>query len=835
MESLWQDLRFGARRLRESPGFTLVVVLLLAIGIGANAAIFSLLDQVILRPLPVRAPEELVLLHDPGPVSGMSTSNKNSPSPLSHPMFVDLRGRDRTFAGLLAYYPTDVNLSAAGETEKISAELVSGSYFEVLGLRPAAGRLLQPGDDTTPAAHPIAVLGYDFWQRRFGGQSGGERSVIGRTLVLNTQPMTVVGVAPAGFRGLEVGRNPDVYVPLMMKAAMTPTWDELDNRRAFWLTLVGRLRPGASREEAQTALNQTFRQIVAEELETYPPGRSERFRKEFLAKQLELQPGARGASGLREQAAAPLWVLMAAAGTVLLITCANVANLLLARATGRQREMAVRLALGAGRGRLMRQLIVESLLLAAAGGAAGCLLSVWGGQLLVRALPEEQRLPIEPDLRLLAFSIAAALVTALLFGLAPTFQTTRASLLPSLRDGGNSAVGSRQAGRFRSALVAAQLALSLLLLFVTLLFTRTLTNLEELDPGFDPQQLLTFQVDPSLNGYDETRKQALFEEARRRLAALPGVRAASFLQQPLLSNSVTSSTVEVEGYEAKEDENMNPHFNTVGPSYFTTLGIPLVAGRAFDARDNATAPKVAVVNQTFARYFYGKADPIGRRFSLGGEDGDRLEIIGVIADAKTASLRDEIARQVYQPVPQVEDLTAMTFYLRAEGDPAALGRAVRQTLREVDPTLPVTDLRTLRAQVARATLGERSLAVLAGLFGGVATLLAVLGLYGVMSYSVARRRREIGVRLALGAQRPRILRLVLGEALRLCAWGLALGLPAGWAVGRVLRTQLFGVDPGEPWAFLAAVLVLTGATLAAAYAPADRAARVDPLSSLKAE
>ncbi len=831
MESLWQELRFGARRLRESPGFTLITVLLLALGIGANAAIFSLLDQILLRPLPVRAPEELVLLHDPGPNSGMSTSNKESPAPLSHPLFVDLRDRADAFAGLLAYYPADVNLSAAGETEKITAELVSGDYFGMLGLRPAAGRLLQPADDTTPAAHPVAVLGYDFWQRRFGG----ETSVVGRKLVLNTQPMVVVGVAPAGFRGLEVGRNPDLYVPLMMKAAMTPTWDRLDDRRARWLTLVARLRPGWSVERSQTALNQTFSQVVREELATYPPDHSERFRKDFLAKQMELQPGARGASGLRERSAAPLWVLMAAAGTVLLITCANVANLLLARATGRQREMAVRLALGAGRARLMRQLVVESLLLAAAGGAAGCLLAIWGGQLLMRALPEDQRLPLEPDLRLLAFSLAAALVTALLFGLVPTLETTRASLLPSLRDGGNNAVGSRQGGRFRSALVAAQLALSLLLLFVTLLFTRTLTNLKELDPGFDPQQLLTFQVDPSLNGYGEEQKQALFEQARQRLAALPGVRAVSFLQQPLLADSVTSNTVEVEGYEDKEDEDMNPHFNTVGPSYFATLGIPLVAGRGFDGRDRKDAPQVAIVNQTFARYFYGEADPLGRRFST-GRDGDKpIEIVGVIADAKTSNLRDEIPRQVYQPVSQVEDLTAMTFYVRAEGDPAALGRTVRQTMREVDPTLPVTELRTMRSQISRATLGERSLAVLAGLFGAVATLLAVLGLYGVMSYSVARRRREIGVRLALGAQRQRILRLVLGEALRLCAWGLAVGLPAGWAVGRVLRTQLFGVSPGEPWAFVAAVLVLTGATLAAAYAPADRAARVDPLSSLKAE
>ena len=835
MESLWQDLRFGARRLRESPGFTAVVVLLLALGIGANAAIFTLLDQVLLRPLPVRAPEELVLLHDPGPNSGMATTNKNSPAPLSHPMFLDLRDRTGVFAGLLAYYPADVNLSAAGETEKISAELVSGTYFGTLGLRPAAGRLLQPADDTTPAAHPVAVLGHDFWQRRFGGPSAGDSAVVGRTLVLNTQPMTVVGVAPAGFRGLEVGRTPDIYVPLMMKAAMTPTWDRLDDRRARWLTLVGRLQPGWSRERTATALNQTFRQIVAEELEVYPAGYSERFRKEFLAKQLELHPGARGASGLREQAAAPLWVLMAAAGTVLLITCANVANLLLARATGRQREMAVRLALGAGRGRLMRQLLVESVLLAMAGGAAGCLLAVWGGQLLVRALPEEQRLTIQPDLRLLAFACAAALVTALLFGLAPTLETTRASLLPSLRDGGNNAVGSRQGGRFRSALVAAQLGLSLLLLFVTLLFTRSLVNLKELDPGFDPQQLLTFQIDPSLNGDDEPRKQALFEQARQRLAAVPGVRAVSFLEQPLLADSVTSNTIDVEGYEEKEEEDVNPHFNTVGPSYFATLGIPLVAGRGFDGRDRLDSPRVVIVNQTFARYFFGNGDPLGRRFVMGGDEEVPYEIVGVIADAKSSNLRDEIPRQVYQPVSQVEGLTSMTFYVRAQGDSAALGRAVRQTMREVDPTLPVTDLRTMRAQVSRATLGERSLAVLAGLFGGVATLLAVLGLYGVMSYSVARRRRELGVRLALGAQRPRILRLVLGEALRLCAWGLALGLPAGWAVGRVVQSQLFGVSPGEPWAFAAAVVLLTGSVLAAAYAPADRAARVDPLSSLKAD
>lgn len=831
MDSLWQDLRFSARRLRENPGFTTVAVLLLAVGIGANAAIFSLLDQVLLRPLPVREPERLVLLNDPGPIQGMSTSNKNVPRPLSHPLFVDLRD-DRAFAGVLAYYSTSVNLSAAGETERIEAEMVSGNYFQLLGLQPETGRLLIAADDVLPGGHPVAVLAYDFWQRRFGG----EPSVVGRTLVLNTQPMTVMGVAPAGFRGLEVGRSPDVFVPLMMKAAMTPTWDRLDDRKAHWLTLVARLHPGWSRERAREAINRTFHQINTQDVDLFE-GASPRFRKEFLAKNLELLPGSRGASGLREGASAPLWVLMAAAGTVLLITCANVANLLLARAAARRREMAVRLAIGAGRGRLMRQLIVESLLLAVLGGAGGCLLAVWGGNLLVRALPDEQALTLHLDLRLLAFSTAAALATALLCGLVPAFQSTNPRLLPALRDGGNTAVGTRHAGRFRSGLVAGQFALSLLLLFAAFLFTRTLANLQKLNPGFDAQQLLTFQIDPSLNGYDEPRKQALFESAREKLAALPGVRSVSYLAIPLLAQSVTSNTIDVEGYEEKEEENVNPHFNTVGPSFFSTLGIPLVAGRSFDSRDRAGAPQVAIVNRAFARYFYGEASPIGRRFGMGRGDATEynFEIVGMIADAKGSTLRDETPRQVFLPVAQAEHLTSMTFYLRARGEIAALTDAVRRAFREVDASLPVTDFRTMQGQIAEVTFNERALATLAGIFGAVATFLAVLGLYGVMSHSVERRRREIGVRLALGAVRPNILRLVLGEALRLCALGLAIGLPAGWAVGRLLRSQLFEVDPAAPWAFAAAALILTGATFFAAYGPADRAARVDPLRSLRAD
>jgi predicted permease len=831
MDTLLQDARYALRRLARAPGFAFVAVLTLALGIGANAAIFTLLDQVLLRPLPVLEPGRLVLLHGPGPRSGMNTANKLLPTPLSYPMFVDFRDKGDAFSGVLAYYPLGLHVEAQGGTERIDAELVSGSYFEVLGLRPAAGRLLSRQDDVTPGGHPLAVLSHAYWTRRFGS----EASVVGQVLLVNGTPLTVIGVAPRGYRGAELGGDPALFVPLAMKAQMTPTWDRLQDRRAFWLTVMARLKPGMTREQATAASNVLYRQILEEEVKALE-GRPESLRKRFVEKRLELLPGSAGASGFREAAQAPLAILMGMVGLVLLIACANVANLLLAQASRRQKEIAVRLSIGASRTRLVRQLLVESLVLAVMGGLGGLLLGAWSSRLLVETVPDATArsvLSAEVDPRVLAFSGALCLLTALLTGLVPAIQATRPSLVPALKEGA-AAVAGTGPGVLRKGLVVAQVSLSLLLLIGAGLLSRSLANLRAVDLGFAPDRLLSFAVNPSLNGYSEERKQALFEELRDALATLPEARAVAFAENPVIANSSSSSTISVDGYTAKEGEDMNPHLNSVGPGYFAAMQIPLLAGRDFDARDRAGAPLVAVVNESFARYFFGTESPLGRRFKFGRGEGPFVEIVGLVRDSKTDNLRDS-PRFLYLPFRQAEHQERMTYYVRARGDEGALAAGVRAAVARVDAALPVYELKTMWAQIDETAFPERLVAFLSSAFGVLATLLAALGLYGVMSLSVGQRNRELGVRMAMGATPRDILGLVLSEVARLLALGVGIGLPAGLGAAHLLRAQLFGLSPYDPATLGLVVLALAAAALLAGYAPAARAARIDPMASLRCE
>jgi predicted permease len=830
MQTLLQEIRFTLRTLRKGPVFTFVAILSLALGIGANTAIFSLMDQVLLRALPVQHPEQLVMLDQPGPQNG-SIFGENA---FSYPMYRDFRDHNSVFSGLLARFPISMSVAYHDQTDRAEGELVSGNYFEVLGVRALLGRTFTRDDDRTPGGHPVAFLSYGYWKRRFGG----DRSVLSQTLLLNGHPMTVVGIGRPGFKGVEVGRATDVMVPIMMKAEMTPAWNDMENRRSWWLNIIARLKPGVAVEQAGAGLNVLFHQINAQELQEMPDA-TPRFRERFLKKNLELIPAATGRSRLREKFSTPLVVLMCMVGLVLLIACANVANLLVARAAARQKEIAIRLALGAGRRNVIRQLLVESLLLAAFGGAAGLLVAAWAGDVLLHFVPSDaavRSFSTAPDARVLAFNFAISIVAGLVFGLVPALQTTRPSLSSTLKDQAGSISGSTSHVRFRKTLVVAQIALSMLLLVGAGLFARSLYNLKNLDPGFRAENLMTFSVDPSLNGYSPQRTQEIYRRLQEEIATLPGVRAVSMAEVAALTGDSNISTVAVEGYKSKEGEDMNPNMNWVGPGYFATMGIPLMAGREFTTKDVLGAPKVGIINEKMAHYFFGNRNPIGRHFGLGDANNLEIEIVGVVKDMKAnRTLREETPRFDYVPYMQDKSATEITFYVRTAQAPEQMGNTLRRAVQQIDSSLPIADMKTMQVQVDQSLFSERLIAMLSAFFGLLATLLAAIGLYGVMAYTVARRTREIGIRMALGADRGKVIWLVMRDVALMAVMGIGIGLPAAWGLSQFIRAQLFGLEPHDAATLAAATTILAGVSLVAGYIPAARATRVDPLVALRYE
>ena len=838
MSALAQDLRYAFRTLARARGFATVVILTLGLGIGANTAIFSLLDQVLLRPLPVAAPETLWQLDGPGPWSGRTFDART----FSYPMYRDLRDQNTVFAGLVAEFGAPATVTVRERSERVNAELVSGNTFDVLGVPPYVGRTLTEDDDRVPGGHPVVVLGFGYWQRRFAADPG----VVGGSITINSTPMTVVGVAPPAFAGIRSAAAPDVFVPLMMKAQLTPTLDDLLDRRSRFVTIVGRLRPGGTPAAAKASLDVLYRQLNEGELQSTFTDATESFRTRFRAKTLVLYPAARGISDARAAFSGPLTMLMAMVGLVLLIACANIANLLLSRATTRQKEMAVRLALGASRSRLAQQTLVEGLVLAAAGGLVGILLSIWLGDLLLSMLPSDGSSPAlstTPNVRVGLFTLVVAVLTAIGFSLAPAAQAAALELNKTMREAGAGTGGGRRQARLRKSLVVVQVALSMLLVAGGGLFARSLYNLQHLDRGFDTSGMISFSIDPSLSGYDQGRIRQLADRLLTDIRALPGVTSASLAEIAALTNSNTQRTIEVLGHTPVQGENMNAWANKVAPDYFRTMRLPLVAGREFTERDAADAPLVAIVNEAFARRFFGNENPIGRRFGWSVIDNPAaIEIVGVVRDSFYSSVRQgasgpgETPIFAYAPFAQGQRLGQLTVYVRTT--PAAMAGLpdlLRRTLTQADPSMPAFNMEAVDTTVQASLFSERMLALLSAAFGLVATFLAAIGLYGVMAYTVSRRTREIGIRIALGAERHSVLWLVLREVAAITATGIGLGIPAAVALGGLIRSQLFGVSATDPVMIALASAVLVLVAFGAGWLPARNAAKVQPVRALRSE
>jgi putative ABC transport system permease protein len=829
-----QDIRFALRTFRRAPGFTAVAVLTLALGIGANSAIFSLFNQLLLRPLRVSEPQELVNLVSPGPRSGPTSCAGigKCEAVFSYPMFRDLERIQTVFTGVAAHRDVGVNLGYRGQTTTSQGLLVSGNYFPVLRLQASLGRLLGPFDDRIVGGSEVVVLSHAYWQRQFGGRA----DVLNESLVVNGQPLTIVGVAPEGFDGTSIGVRPDVFLPITMRWRLAPDpRSPPENRRGYWVYMFARLKPGVSVEQAHSALDTSYRAIINEVEVPLQEGMSDQMLAQFRARGIRLEPGARGQSTFAEDGWIPLALLLAVTALVLVIACSNVANLLLARATTRSKELATRLSIGATRGRIIAQLLTESCVLALIAATASLFIARWTLDLFRTMLPDGPRyIPAQLDTFILIVTGALALFASVAIGLFPALRATRPDPLAALKGQAGQPSGDRGLARSRVSLATVQVTLSVVLVVLAGLFTKSLANIARVDPGLNTEGLVTFAVSPARNGYTPQRSAALFARLEEEIAALPGVTAVSTSTTQLLSGDMRTTEVFVEGFDIRPEADHGTQYDEIGPGYFRTLGVPLIAGRDFTDGDSENAPKVAIVNEQFARKFGLGRDAVGKRTSQGTPALD-VQIVGLARDFKHTNLRDAAAMYFLPHRQGTRRPGVMTFFVRTPTSAEGIASAIRDAVRRLDANLPVEEFRTMEDALHGATTRERLMSVMTGSFAVLATLIAAIGLYGMLAYAVAQRTPEIGLRMALGATRARVRWMILRQVLVVAIVGGGIGLLSAILLGRAAQTLLFQLQFDDPVVLASSLVALVLVALAAGLLPAERAARVDPMSALKYE
>lgn len=828
------NLRLAFRTLFKTPFVTIVAVLSLALGIGANAAIFSLFDQMLLRPLPVRAPNRLVNLSAPGPKQGSTSCSQagSCQAVFSYPLFRDLEA-ERTGLSIAAHRGFGANVAYRNQTLSAEGMLVSGSYFSVLGLSPALGRLLTPNDDQTPNGNFVAVLSYSFWETHLGADS----NVVNQKIIINGQTMTIVGVAPKGFDGTTLGATPPVFVPITMARLMSNMFGDARNRRSHWIYLFARLAPGVTIEQARVAINTVYKPIINNVEGPLQNGMSAATMEKFRAKVITLEDGRRGQSSVHDDTRVPLTLLFSITGIVLLIACANIANLLLARAAGRTTEMAVRLSLGATRRQVLTQLLTESCLLAVLGGFVSLLIAHWTLAMLMVSLPHDTSSGVRFDLQwnVVLFAAALSIGTGVLFGLFPALQSTRPDLVTTLRAGSGKLAGASVSARFRTSLVTAQIALSMALLVSAGLLVRSLMNVSRVDVGYQIDKVVTFGISPELNGYSHARSRAFFERMEQDLAAIPGVNGVAASMIGILAGTSWGTDIVVQGFKKTPDTDANARYNEINPGYVRTLGIHLLAGREFTAADNIGTPRVALVNEAFAKKFNLGRDALGKFMGSGRGDSLNVQIVGLVKDAKYSEVKESAPATFLIPYRQDSTIGSVSVYVRTAGDPMQVVRAIPGVMSKLDPNLPVENLKTMPQQVKENVFLDRMISMLSAAFAGLATLLAAIGLYGVLAYSVAQRTREIGVRMALGADSSTVRGMVLRQVGVMTVVGSVIGIVGALALGRMASSLLFEIKAYDPMVYVVATVVLGLVAISAGYIPARKASRVDPMQALRYE